>query len=211
VNLLFLHGWGFDAGFWDGLAALLPGFSPIRDDRGYFGAPLAPVVDAPCVIVAHSFGAMRALAAPPPQCCGLVAINGFDRFTAAGDAPGVPPRVVERMIARFAGEPDTVLADFRRRCGAAAASGALDAEPLAADLHALHGGDCRPQAARCAFPILSLQGGADPLLPPALREAVFAGAPRVERLSHAGGGHLLPVQDAPFCAQAVRGFAERLA
>jgi len=37
MSLLFCHGWGFDAAFWDALAAALPEFAQVRDDAGYFG------------------------------------------------------------------------------------------------------------------------------------------------------------------------------
>ena len=251
--LLFIHGWGFDAAFWDELAGLLPGFRTEIDDRGYFGRPYAPRIDGDCVIVAHSFGAMRALAAPPPHWRGLVAINGFDRFT-----PGVPRRVLDRMIAKFAEEPVTVLAEFRRRCGDNAPFGEPSVTPLRDDLLTLRDGDCSdaeyfraessslggggpqqalegyvhfadgdtpPSALRAAtspsrrgakvatatIPILSLQGATDPLLPAAMRDGVFAAAPRLERRLHPTAGHLLPASDAPYCARAIRDFVERLA
>lgn len=204
--LRFLHGWGWDARFWERLTEALPDWRCEADDRGYFGAPLEPAGDEPCVVVAHSFGAMRALAAPPAACRGLVAINGFDRFT-----PGVSPRIVERMILRFGEDPATVLGDFRRRCGSDAPFGPPDAGRLRADLLALRDEDRSGEAARWSAPILSIQGGADPLLPAPMRDAVFAGAPLLERMTHPTGGHLLPVADAPWCARAIAAFAERLA
>ena len=42
LSLLFCHGWGFDAAFWNSLAALLPEYAQVRDDAGYFGNPAAP-------------------------------------------------------------------------------------------------------------------------------------------------------------------------
>lgn len=209
--LRFLHGWGLDARIWDAVAALLPEFAIARDDRGYFGGAGDPDSANPTILIAHSFGTLLALRDPPPGCRGLVAINGFDRFTAGDDAPGVPPRIVARMLARFAEDPAAVLADFRTRCGDDAAFGTLALDRLGDDLQALRDWDCRAEAADFAPPILSLQGGADPILPAALRDAAFAGAPLVERLTQADAGHLLPLSDPAFCAAQIRRFAERLA
>ncbi|MFD2580449.1 hypothetical protein ACFSTD_21440 [Novosphingobium colocasiae] len=36
MNLLFLHGWGFDRHLWDALRPLLPQGEHAVDDRGYF-------------------------------------------------------------------------------------------------------------------------------------------------------------------------------
>jgi len=206
-----MHGWGFDASFWKPLAAHLPGRRMAFDDRGYFGAPRHQRPGEPCVVVAHSFGAMRALAAPPPDCRGMVAINGFDRFTAIADAAGVSPRIVERMIARFDSDPAAVLSDFRRRCGEDEPFGPADIDRLRGDLLELRHGDCAAGAALFPAPILSLHGARDPLLPAPMREIAFAAAPLLERTTHPDGGHLLPATDAAYCARAIQAFAEHMA
>lgn len=212
MKLLLIHGWGFDSSVWRDFAPHFPG--AVLYDRGYFGNPAETFPDDPFVAVTHSFGTMLLLARLPRQCRGIVALAGFDRFSAATDFPGVPARIVGRMLERFGQEPDRVLAEFRKRCGSDEAFGELDTARLANDLAMLHGGDFRDQAARSAIPILSIQGGADPILPPAMREAVFTGAPDIERytlLPEAGpeAGHLLPLTDAAPCAHAVSRFMER--
>src|SRR3546814_3936308 len=81
----FLHGWGFDAALWDSMRATLGGDA---SDLGYFGERRQFGDDErPFVAVGHSLGALLWLKALPPNCAGLVAINGFDRF--AGE-PGDP-------------------------------------------------------------------------------------------------------------------------
>ena len=204
--LRFLHGWGFDAAFWSGLAAELADWRTVADDRGYFGAPDAGVSSGPCIVVAHSFGAMRALSAPPAGCRGLIVINGFDRFV-----PGVSRRILDRMLARFDADPAAVLGDFRQRCGEVRPFGEIAAAPLRQDLLALRDGDCTDHSAAWPVPIMSLQGADDPLLPASMREQVFADAPVLERRVHPGGGHLLPIADPAWCARAVRAFAEHIA
>ncbi|KQM22131.1 alpha/beta fold hydrolase [Novosphingobium sp. Leaf2] len=206
MKLLFVHGWGFDRHFWTPLAALLPQWRHVMDDRGYFGAPCNPSAAGPCIAVTHSFGTMRVLAAPPLGLRGIVAINGFDRFTALPGRPGVPMRVLDRMLRRFETDPRGVLGEFRRTCGSAEPFGEIDAPLLQTDLLRLR--DAAPPLPD--VPLLTLQGGADPLLPPAMRSAVFAGASTadVRRIDHAAGGHLLPIQAPQLCAAAVRGMAE---
>lgn len=206
--LRFLHGWGFDAGFWDEVGRLLPQWHVEVDDRGYFGTPRTIPADELNIVVAHSFGAMRALRSPPAGCKGLVAINGFDRFSAREGSSGVAPRILDSMIAKFDRAPDTVLADFRLRCGSRMPFGAINPVPLRDDLLALRDLDCA--GARIGLPILSLQGAADPILSPAMRQAAFRSAAQVQRREHPAGGHLLPLTDPAYCATAIRTFAEEL-
>jgi pimeloyl-[acyl-carrier protein] methyl ester esterase len=211
LSLLFCHGWGLDASAWDLLAAQLPEYEQARDDAGYFGSPAAPLPAAPYLAITHSLGTMRLLAAPPPGLAGLVAIGGFDRFTAATDFPGVPRRVVDRMVSAFAQVPETVLSDFHARLGGTVPVGTLDTARLQDGLLTLRDGDMRDAASALGVPILSLQGEADPLLTLGLRETVFAAAPGVMRRTHPLAGHLLPMQDPAWCAQAIRDFASTLA
>ncbi|MFC0205248.1 alpha/beta fold hydrolase [Novosphingobium soli] len=205
MKLFFAHGWGFDRHFWTPLATLLERFEQVVDDRGYFGAPRAAAVAGRCIAVAHSFGAMRVLAEPPPGLAGIVAINGFERFSAVPGRAGVPLRVIDRMLRRFEVEPLAVLAEFRRTCGAEVPPTAIDAAPLRADLLRLR--DAAPPLP--SVPVVALHGGSDPLLPPAMRDACFAGA-AVRRIEHAGCGHLLPREAPALCAAAVRGMVEAL-
>ncbi|MFT4055425.1 MAG: alpha/beta fold hydrolase [Novosphingobium sp.] len=200
MKLLFAHGWGFDRHFWEPLAALLPEWARVIDDRGYFGAPYVPSIEGPCIAVTHSFGTMRVLASPPPGLIGIVAINGFERFSAVSHCPGIPVRVLDRMLRRFETDPRGVLAEFRKTCGSTEAFGEIDAEVLAADLLRL-----RDAAAPLPkVPVLAIHGATDPLLPPEMRAATFAGA-QVRRIDHEAGGHLLPLEAPQLCAAAVRG------
>lgn len=203
MKLLFVHGWGFDRRFWEPLAALLPEWPHLVDDRGYFGARHEAVPDGPCIAVTHSFGTMRALAAPPPGLAGIVAINGFERFTAHADRPGVPLRVLDRMLRRFETDPHGVLAEFRRTCGSEAPFDTIDAALLHADLLRLR--DDAPPVP--SVPIAVLHGAQDPLLPPDMRAASFAGAADLRRIDSPTGGHLLPLEAPSLCAAAIRAMA----
>lgn len=211
LTLLFLHGWAFDRSLWRDVIARLAPFRCVAADRGYFGEPVTPETDGPVVVVAHSLGAMIALLNPPGDCRGLVAINGFDRFIAGPNHPGVGGRIVDRMLDRLAAEPDQVVCDFRRRCGEDEVSEAINAERLQADLQFLRDGDCRTQAAVAPFSILSLHGACDPILPPSLRSAAFAGSARLETATCQDGGHLLPLTHADWCARMIEQFSDMVA
>jgi len=208
MKLLFVHGWSFDSSIWDGLATRFA--DCCVSERGYFGPAGETKLDEPFLAVTHSFGTMRFLADIAPACRGIVAINGFDRFTALGSFPGVPTRTLDRMIARFGDAPEEVLTDFRQRCGCDAPLGAIDNGRLLDDLIALRDGDQRTAAAQSGLPILSLQGTRDPVLPLTMREAVFASTSQCDRLTHGHAGHLLPLEDAAYCANAISAFMERL-
>lgn len=200
MKIALLHGWGFDAGVWE---ALVPLLAPMlageitRMDRGYFGAAVEG--ERPDLMIGHSLGAM--LLARRWGDVPLVAINGFDRFCGT-DA--VAPRVVARMVKRFGQDPAKVLADFRAAIAAAPAPAMASPARLGEDLALL--GDETPAPAHRA-PVLVLQAGDDPLLPPALRAGAFAGASERVAAVCPAGGHLLPLTRAAWCARAIADFA----
>lgn len=199
MRLAFLHGWSGEAGLWRWLVDELAGFDCALEDRGYFGKAVA--VEAADVVVTHSLGTLRALATPPQGMRALVAINGFDRFSAAPDFPGVPARVLDRMAQRLATDPLATVSEFRQRCGALPPSAMPDPAPLAADLARLRDEDHR---GRWAGPLLVIHGARDPIVPPAMQAATFADRPDAARLTLPEHGHLAPVTAAKSCAAAIR-------
>ncbi len=205
-TLLFVHGWGFSADFWQPLRQRLNGIPCLAWDLGFHGAPNRPLpaADGPVVAVGHSFGLLWLLKEHPLPWRALVSINGFSRFTRADDFPqGVAPRLLERMAARLEEAPAAVHRDFLARCGMeAAASDGLDPARLAWGLSALAGWDCR-----AAAPVdLALCGRQDPIVPPAMSEALFAPALAKWR----DGGHLLPLSDPDWCARQLTAYLETL-
>lgn len=209
-TLLFVHGWAFDAAFWAPLAAALADWPQAVADAGYFGPAADPAPAGPVLAIGHSLGALRLLGDAPPACLGLVAINGFARFGAAADFPeGVAARMLDRMLNRLAAQPETVLRDFRQRCGDATAFGAPRLEPLARDLRLLRDADLRPALAKLPAPLLALAGAQDPIAPAAMTAAGFGDLADIHWRE--GGGHLLPVTDTDWCAGHIRDFLARVA
>lgn len=212
---VLMHGWGFDAGFWDGVRAGLPADDVQVWDYGYFGPrrmPQSPA-DRPLVAVGHSHGAMVLLDNPPPAgWAGFVAINGFPRFAAAEDYPaGVRRRLIDQMAKRFDDDPATVLTDFRTRCGTDdPPPGPLQMDDLRAGLLDLRDGDRRAAAAALTGPALALGGGADPIVPPDLLRAGAACFRHAVTEWLPDGGHLLPMLAPDWCVGHVIAFAHSL-
>ena len=207
MRIAFLHGWSGDRALWSLLIPELADFDCQADDRGYFGAPV--VVEQAELVVAHSFGTMRALAAPPAGTRAIVAINGFDCFAARPDFPhGVAPRVLERMQRRLDSDPLGTVSGFRQRCGGLAPEQPLQTGPLAEDLDRLIAEDRR---GAWAGPLLAIHGARDPILPPALQAATFADRPDAQRITLPDHGHLAPLTAARSCAAAIRDLIGQLA
>ncbi len=203
---LLVHGWGFDAAFWDRLGAYLPPEDVLVWDLGFFGPSIYPAPQAgrPVVAVGHSFGLLWLLHECPLPWRALVGINGFSCFAQRPDfAQGQASRVLTRMRRRLETAPGEVLALFHHLCGSA---GPPQAAPtlarLAAGLEGLAAWDKRD----CAVD-LALCGAADPLVTPAMSQALFESA---RTLWHPGG-HLLPLEAPVWCAEQLTSFAARLA
>jgi pimeloyl-[acyl-carrier protein] methyl ester esterase len=211
-TLLFVHGWAFDASVWAPLRAGLEDWPQAVFDAGYFGPAQAPAMAGPVIAIGHSLGVLRLLHELPQDCLGLVSVNGFARFAAGpGFEAGVAPRVLDRMSRRLSSDPAAVLNDFRQRCGDGSDFGEPQLAPLARDLQALRDEDRREALAALPVPLLVLAGADDPIVPPAMTQAVFAGRADAQIHVRAGGGHLLPVSDATWCAERIRAFAAGLA
>lgn len=207
--LVFVHGWGLDAGFWAPLRRALPEAEAAAVDLGFTGTPcLALPEGRRLVLVGHSLGFAWALRQPVAW-TGLVSIGGFARFAKAADfANGTPVRVIERMRARLLAEPHSVWRDFLRRCGGGgAACDTLDAERLARGLDWLAAWDERAALAAARAPLLALAAEDDAIVPAAMARDSFPEA--CLRLTP-GGGHLLPSSAPAWCAGHIRDFLSGL-
>ncbi len=212
-TLVFVHGWGFDAGFWDAVRTRLQAWPQRTLERGYFASRPMPdeaLPEGPLVAIGHSFGylsLLAQLARRRPQPCAWISINGFARFSAGDDFPhGVDPRLMRRMRSRLAVAPAEVVDEFRRRCGAAPAQAAPCLSMLARDLQAMQALDLRDSVRRRSAPMLALAGSADPIVP--VRMAAKA-LPACDIDWLRGGGHLLPLEAPEWCAARIAGFLSR--
>jgi pimeloyl-[acyl-carrier protein] methyl ester esterase len=208
--LIFVHGWGLDQSVWTPLRGALSEIDSGAVDLGFFGAPSNPPCPAgrPLVAVGHSLGTLWLLCRDHSDWAAFVAINGFPRFTMTPDyRPAIDRRVLDRMIARFDIMPEAVIEEFRLRSGARIdVPGTPDLIRLREHLLALRDWDGRDRLKTLDIPVLALAGGRDPIVPPAMSEHAFADATRLELAWRPDGGHMLPIDDAPWCADQIRGF-----
>jgi pimeloyl-[acyl-carrier protein] methyl ester esterase len=199
-TLLFAHGWAFDRTQWDAVLAALgeAAEGALAPDAGYFGRPADPVFEGPVLGVGQSLGALELLAEPPPGLIGVVALDGFARFGKAADFPdGVAARVLQRMKARLG---QGALAEFVERAGGELPAGEPDLSRLAQGLDRLHALDGRA----CPLPVWRLHADEDPIAPPALADASFAGMNVVERRIRPSTDHLSPLAAPEACADLIR-------
>ena len=207
-QFLYTHGWAMDGSLWDGVRGRLGGRAGATRDLGYFADPFDPPPDGrPVIAVGHSLGVMQTLDRPPPGLVGMVAINGFSRFSAGLDHDaGIPVRLLHRMLQRLQQEPDATATAFRDRCGLAGAlPGPARLPALERGLELLCQGDFRQACRNLRVPVLALAGRKDSIVPPALSAACFD-----EILWEEEAGHLLPVTHPDFCARALADFAGRI-
>lgn len=203
-RIVLVHGWGYDAGIWRAVRALLPPALAVETlDFGFFGPEHMKVGagGTATLAVGHSLGALWWLAQSDRAWQRLLCINGFPRFTETADyAPAVAPRVLARMQQQFLRDPTAVLADFHTRCGGHAPAGTPDSARLAAGLGWLADWDGRAALAARAADIHALSGGDDPIVPAAMNAMAFAGC-HLETVD--APGHLLPVTHPALCARRI--------
>ncbi|EHH68241.1 alpha/beta fold hydrolase [Gluconobacter morbifer] len=199
MDVYCVHGWGFDASFWELMLDHLHDMTAHVADCGYYGAEYWPALpERPYIAVGHSAGALHLLRRPLPRCAGLVFFNGFPRFVAGEDFPqGTPARFLERMRSRLGQAPEAVLADFRKRCGVdSPLPGVPCVERLERGLTALLEEDHRMEAGRWGDRLHWMTGRDDPF--DAARAGFSSSGQSVE------GGHLLPLTQPEACARFLR-------
>jgi pimeloyl-[acyl-carrier protein] methyl ester esterase len=186
--ILLVHGWGYDAGFWDPLCAKIG--ASLALDLGFFGAPADAIPDGVTVLAGHSLGFLWLLRQPALAHLPLIGINAFPRFLESDDyAPAVPPRMLERMRRRLLAEPQRVLQDFWDRAGAAGPARTPDAAALGRGLGHLGEWDERANLVQRSGPVRLIAGGADAIVPPEMTRMAF---PTAHLTWLPEGGHVLP-------------------
>jgi pimeloyl-[acyl-carrier protein] methyl ester esterase len=218
--LFCLHGWGFDARFFDALASALPEYALQRGDFGFFDAEpcQTPKGPKPFLLVGHSLGFLALLGAEGAErAAGLVSLGGFPRFVDGESFPlGVPSALLTRMRRRFQRDPAATLREFYTLCDAPKDCvfpefDLVNAARLTAGLESLASLDQRARLASLldqGVPVLALSADDDRVTPAALQRAAFADA-RISRASCRQGGHLFPLTQTAWVADALRGVLER--
>lgn len=205
------HGWGFDA---QALAPLqqalqrqFPDAAFAVFDLGFTGSSHIPRLDpgTDWIAVGHSWGFAWLVQQPVPWKA-AVAINGFTRYgQRAGKEGGVTRRVVNAMLAQLPAEPRAVVEEFRRHCGAQAATpDSLDRATLQEHLERLR----ELEIGLPDFPILALATLDDTVVPITLARACFTRPDIV--LREYAGDHMRLLHEPHIIASTIAEFAETL-
>jgi pimeloyl-[acyl-carrier protein] methyl ester esterase len=199
--ILFVHGWGYDAHFWDPLRALLDDVPTITLDLGYFDAAKTVLPHKPTLLVGHSLGFLWLGRQSTLRDVPLVGINAFPRFLEADDyRPAVAPRLLERMRRRVISDTRAVLAEFWTRAGVTGPNRTPNATTLAEGLDQLAAWDERENLASRASPTRLIAGSEDAIVPPAMSEMAF----KSSDIAWLPGGHALPHTHAADIARLIR-------
>jgi pimeloyl-[acyl-carrier protein] methyl ester esterase len=199
--ILFVHGWGYDAGFWTPVRAALGDEPSAALDLGYFGAPATAVPANVTLMVGHSLGFLWLLRQGTLRHLPLIGINAFPRFLEDEDYhPAIAPRMLERMRRRVAGDPRSVLAEFWQRAGAPGPQRPPDAAALADGLGQLAGWDERENLAARASAVRLIAGAEDAIVPVAMTRMAF----KNRAIDWLPGGHALPWTHAGEVARMIR-------
>jgi pimeloyl-[acyl-carrier protein] methyl ester esterase len=199
--ILFVHGWGYDAHFWDPLRALLGDVPSAALDLGYFSEAKTTQPDKLTLLVGHSLGFLWLVRQSELRHVPLVGINAFPRFLEADDYhPAVTARVLERMKRRVVSDTRSVLEDFWMRAGATGPDGAPNKVALAEGLDHLAAWDERENLASRASPTRLIAGSEDAIVPPAMTEMAF----KDFETTWLPGGHALPRTHAADIARLIR-------
>lgn len=131
-DLVLLHGWGLNAGIWDGVAASLaesyrlhridlPGhgrseWSPQCSTLDDFTRAVAPYVPRHATVLGWSLGGMIALrlaSLAPERIAGMVLISTTPRFVTASDwKPAMTPQVLANFGVRLRDDYRATIQDF---------------------------------------------------------------------------------------------------
>ena len=172
--ILFVHGWGYDASFWDSVRAALGDAPSATLELGYFGVADIALPRDVTLLVGHSLGFLWLARQSALKHLPLVGINAFPRFLEADDhRPGVAARLLERMRRRVGSDTRSVLEEFWLRAGADGPEGAPNKAALAEGLESRHLGE-REIWRRAQVPRLS--GREDAIVPAAMTEIAFKGS-----------------------------------
>ena len=208
VELVFVHGWGFNANFWNPLVPLLPQFRQSRVDLGFFGPPsedLEPKTGAR-ILIGHSLGFLHGLKSRRDW-DGWIAINGFTRFASSTRNGCVAPQSLRAMRVALQSDPAKVLRDFYQLIGAKPAiAGAPSLTRLTAGLDELRDLDGNDILSSFDISGLALAGRLDPLVPLGASEELGQKAQGGGLAVHDEAGHLLPETDPSWCARLISQF-----
>lgn len=190
LQLIWSHGWGFNATFFMPLIRALPEHEHFIINWGYFDdSPFTypkPDLSRSLIGIGHSLGFAK-LFDLPFSYERVISLGGFTCFCQSDSfAIGTPVRILQRMFNRFQSHPQQVLQDFYVSCGFNQPylhPTSLNLERLSKDLELL----MRVDISIPTIAYLALSGGDDQICSLPQQKAMFNPLQIVE------GAHNFPV------------------
>ena len=192
MSIVFVHGWGFDARFWDSVCNHLPeGTESIRIDLGFTKNADIPKLPENTICVGHSLGVLWLLKhVQNPKA--LVSINGFDCFYKF--TPDQNLQIMQRQIQR---RPERQMREFYKACGASFDEDTeFDQEALFEGLTWLREWDLSDEKNNLSCPLRVIASRDDQIVPASASQEMWRDIVWKET-----GGHVLPLTHSEFCAQ----------
>lgn len=209
MKLVFVHGWGFDAGLWRELVPRLPGHEAILIDLGFLreGPKGASSIPPDAVCIGHSFGVLWLLKHGTRPMRGLVSIAGFDCLHKY-----VPAEVFAAMREGLRRDAQAQMRAFWQACGIAEPEPdrVLDTGTLRGGLGWLASWDASDQRGTLGAPILALASEDDRIVRRETTEAVWGDGGDTDLRWRSTGGHILPLTEPEWCAVQIREFLDDL-
>ncbi len=207
MELVFIHGWGFDPHFWDALAPLLPSFKQHRVNLGFYGeVSEIPATSEPAVLIGHSYGFMHGMNRKQ-NWHRWIAINGFPRFIRGEIKPGCTSEAELRELKfGLTMASEKALEIFYDRIEAYPPQGVANVDRLRDGLDELRDTDLEKTLEALDTPGLVLAARNDPFVPPKTSEALCGVIQHGSIKWHETAGHALPVRDPEWCAHAIESF-----
>lgn len=198
MNIVFVHGWGFNAEVWGPLSAALPG-NHYFADLGFIAGGKQDALPENAIVIGHSLGVLWALKHLKPQA--LISIAGFDCFHTH-----VPPTLTRTMHRNLDTAPYKQMQEFWAACGVEApyTEEKLNIPKLKQGLSWLLEWQAEiPET----FEILALAAKDDTIVPPDMTKAIWQ-----NKNLHwtESGGHMLQLSQTSWCAKQIEVFIHGL-
>ena len=205
MQIVFVHGWGFNASIWKELISHLPQWDMAAIDLGFIAGDEGGVEDIPedAVIIGHSLGVMWSLKHLPSAPRALISICGFDRFS-----PPIARKSLELMKRGIGKRPEVQMHQFWNACGIApfAPKETLNGETLLKGLDWLMHWDARAERQGLTCPVLALAARDDKIVSQDMSNSIWT----PDQITWSDtGGHALPMTRPSWCAEQIRCFLER--
>jgi pimeloyl-ACP methyl ester carboxylesterase len=214
TEIIFQHGWAFDATSWSLWAnAFGKGATVLLGERGYFGArKFVPQFSKNAdrkIIIAHSFGAHLIAAEALRECDTLVLIGAFRSLSHNA-------RAIRAMLKKFPANPEQVVVDFWRNCYLPECAGisllpppGMNETALEDDLAAMQESELDVVRLAAIPHVVLIQTLNDRIVPEQTQLQLSAALPDAEVVEIAGAGHAVHLTQADMCLQLITHWVTR--